>query len=132
MVNWDNGLRLMGKILDPVILIGTVVLIISPILVAMSLRIVLTLVTVTLIVVLIGIPLVVITLIQLILILVLVTILSIVVRRETGWSKEIARTIAEKIAVPLWLVTSTSLIVGTLSSINVLLSVANGGWTLGI
>ena len=137
MGDGNNGLSLMGKILAPVILIGTVVWIIPLILMAMPLRdisleVVLTLITVTLILVLIEIPLVLITLVHSILILVLVTILRIIVLIETGWSKEIVRTIAEKISVPLWLVTSTSMIVGTLSSINVLLSAANGGWTLGI
>ena len=118
--SWNNGLSLIGKILDPVVLMRTVVLIISLILVAMSMRIVLTLVSV------------IVALIVETLVLVLITVLDIIVLIEAGWSKEIVRTIAEKITVPLWLVTITSLIVGTLSSIYVLLSVANGGWTLGI
>ena len=113
--SWSDSLILIGKILGPVILMGTVVLKISLMLVAMSMRIgsmivVLTLVSIvvsliletlvlvmmeTLVMVRIDISLVLVTLVCSILILVLVTVvLDIIVLIETGWSKEIVRTIA--------------------------------------
>lgn len=59
-----------------------------------------------------------------------------VIRREsihlikTGWSEIMVGTVAKKITVTLRLATITSRIVGSRSSIHILVSVATGGWAL--
>ena len=49
---------------------------------------------------------------------------------KTGWSKKIVGTVAKKITVTLGLVTVTTHIVGSRSSIHILVSEATGGRTL--